>query len=478
MMKRKDTSHTRKTAKVKCDDYALLPDKQTECENTERSMSEVTDGGIHVSTRDLHLSRGVCEESARGRGAEESCSPERTTPQVQEKSTESQVSLQVFQRQQSEEAKDRKVSALLYRLEETELSITTREGETHPLDFPESERKGEMTAPGWPPAQTNNLCHQESFEREAAHESLSMINTLQGTLRRQITRSDSESSAEGRQVNRLMLNSPSEEHKASILGWFEPEKPRNGEMERPPSPLQGDPERRGLLVPVPDPFGGDFTELVDWASGPQSASEICHSVQTGAEETARGNKVAEGLEIKMSSALSLDLVAGEDNKCAPEDDSQSPHSGEDLGVCNETGSDSDSQASSLLTPERETQSAEATKPTTAMVVTLLSPSRDPEEDSLSQAAGEEAPDGTDCSLQTKRKRVRKKDDEKALKVADVKKTFEKQKPAAEKTAPPARKGESVAGGGVVFLTFTGNVCPDLGPKEPKKAEQVRKHVLY
>ncbi|KAJ6656646.1 hypothetical protein lerEdw1_003533 [Lerista edwardsae] len=449
MTKRKDASHTRKTAKVKCDDYALLPDKQTECENTERSVSEDAECGVHVSTTDLHLSRGACEGSARGQGAEEeSCSPERTAPQVQEKSTESQVSLQVFQRQQSEEAKDRKVSALLYRLEETELSIMTREGETHPLDFPESERKGEMTVSGWPPAQTNNLCHQESLEREAARGSPSMINTFQGTLRRQITRSDSESSAEGRQVNRLMLNSPSEEHKASPLGWFESEEPRNGEMERPPSPLQRDPERRGLLVTVPDVCGADFGELVDWAPGPQSAPGRCHIVQTAAEETAGGDKVAEGLEIKTSTALSLDLVAGEDSKCAREEDGQSPQSGEDLSVCSETGSDSDSQASSLPTPERETQPAEATKPTTAMVVTLLSPSRDPKEGSPSQAAGDEPPEDMDCTQQTKRKRLR--DDEKALKVADVKKTFEKQKSVAEKTAPPARKGEAVCKRALLF----------------------------
>ncbi|XP_066465685.1 coronin-1C isoform X1 [Tiliqua scincoides] len=439
MTKRKDTSHTRSTTKVECDDYTLLPEKQTEPETADGSRSVGMDCGVHVSTRDVHLSMsGACERSEGEKGAEVSCSQERATVQVQEKGPESQVSLQVFRRQQSEEAKGRKVSALLYRLEETELSITTREGEIHPSDFPESERKREMTEHGWPLAQINNLSQQENFEREAARGSPSMINTFQGTLRRQITRSDSESSAEGRQVNRLMLNSPGEDNGAGALGWFESEKPRNGEMERSPSPLQREQEGRGLLLTLPETHGGGFGELVDGTSGSPNVPHSCHVLQTGAGdmmEAAGGDKVTKGLEIKMSTALSLALVAGEAEKCTRGDDGQSPQSGEDPGVCDEMGSDSDSQASCLLTPERETQPAEVAKPTTAMVVTLQSPSRDPKEGGPSQAAGEEPPGDTDCTLQAKRK----KDDEKALKVADVKKTFEKQKPAAEKRAPPAKK---------------------------------------
>ncbi|XP_054852078.1 coronin-1C isoform X2 [Eublepharis macularius] len=75
-----------------------------------------------------------------------------------------------------------------------------------------------------------------------------------------------------------------------------------------------------------------------------------------------------------------------------------------------------------------------------MLVTLMNPpDHDTKEDVLSKAAGEEPAADVDWRLRGQSKKAKSQEDEKALKVADVKKTFEKHKPAAEKATPPARK---------------------------------------
>nr|XP_060642092.1 coronin-1C isoform X1 [Anolis sagrei ordinatus] len=63
-----------------------------------------------------------------------------------------------------------------------------------------------------------------------------------------------------------------------------------------------------------------------------------------------------------------------------------------------------------------------------MVITQLNPAQDTK-----------GGPSCDASAKEQQHRVKKQEDEKALKVADMKKTFEKEKPAAEKSALPARK---------------------------------------
>lgn len=445
MTERKTSSHTRKTSKMKGDDYAFLTEKQMERETAERSTSVETDCGIQVSSRNMQMSRGGGERDTKGWKTE----PLYTAHGLGTQACENEVPSLVFKRQHSEGTEGRKASALLYRLEETKLSITTREGEIHPFeqtnDFPKPERKREMTGHSWPPTQINNCGHQESFEREVAGGDTNKVNTFQGTLRRQITRSDSESSVENRQVNKLTLNSPIDESKASPLSWVDFKESRNGEMDF--LPVQSEQETGGQLATLSSNQKGNFTQLVDCVSEPDSAPDCCHVVLAGVEdsaETAGSDKVAKGLEIKVSASLNFALVAGEAEKHLRKRDNCSTGRGEELGACDEMGavSDSNSHTGCLQTPATELQQEEGPKPTAAMLVTLMNPPNDDtKEDDPGKVAGEELAGDVDTILHGQRKNARSQEEEKALKVADMKKTFEKRKPEAEKATPPARKGE-------------------------------------
>ncbi|XP_077773808.1 coronin-1C isoform X1 [Podarcis muralis] len=431
--KRKEAPHTRKTSKVKCDGLALPTDEQMVCEGT-RPRDGVC--GVHVSTRHLQMKRATGEAASTGQLAGE------PLLSAHGKGLESPASVQVLQRQRSEDAEGRKTTALWYRLEESKHSIMTQEGETHPFDFPESERKREMTACSWPLVQINNFGSQESLGREAVR--ADMTSTFQGVLRRQLTRSDSESSAENRQVNKLMLNSPGEETKAGFLSSLDsPEEPRNGEMEGPP--LRNHGETGGPLIALPNGQSGDHMQMASCASWPERAAIGCsHVTLTGVEEAARevhgSDKGGKGLEIKLLAASNLALVWGEAER-HPRERSQPRKSGEDLGACNELGFESNSQAGGLPSPGEGAEAAENLKPTAAtavMVVTLQNPSHRTSESGRSKTTGGKPPEnGECCQLQEQRKT--KQEDEKALRVADMKKTFEKRKPAGEKAAPPARK---------------------------------------
>uniref|UniRef100_A0ACB8FZT1 Uncharacterized protein n=1 Tax=Sphaerodactylus townsendi TaxID=933632 RepID=A0ACB8FZT1_9SAUR len=427
MTGKKASPHTRKTSKMKCDDYVFLTEKQIKHETAENITSVGTDCSLQVSSKNVRMSRGVCEKDPKGWNAEPLCSEQCTaTPAHNNK-----VSSPMFKRQHSEETGSRKVSVLLYRLEETKLSITTREGGIHPSeqtnDFPEPERKREMTGHSRLLTEMNNCAHQESFEGEAAGVSANMINNFQGMLQRQITRSDSESSVENRQVNKLTLNSPGDENKSSALGWFDSKEPRNGEMDFPP--MQSKEEIGGQLATFPSNEGGSFTQLVDYASRPDSAPDGCH---VSAKETADNEKGANGLEIKVSAELQFASVSEEAEKHSRQNDSCAPERG--VGDEMRPASYSNGHAGCLQTDVAESQPAESPQPTAPMLLEL----RDPPHEDATEGFPSTAPD-VDRILQGQTEEAKSQEDEKALKVADVKKTFEKCKPAAEKAAPPARK---------------------------------------
>ncbi|XP_042297991.1 coronin-1C isoform X1 [Sceloporus undulatus] len=236
-----------------------------------------------------------------------------------------------------------------------------------------------------------------------------------------------------------MLNSPGDENKPSFLSWLDfSEKPRNGEMDSPPGSRKQ--EMREEEIPTPNDQGRDFRQPPDCVPQPSSG---CHVVQPGGEEKTEVeecDKVAQGLEIKMPPALNLALVSEESEKCSREsENSQSPESGEDLEICHELGLESNSHTVCLESPGTEGEPIESSKLQTAMVVMQVNSAQDIKGGGPCKATAKEAPGEEECRLQEERKKVRKQEDEKALKVADMKKTFEKQKPAAEKSTPPARK---------------------------------------
>lgn len=405
----KQPPHLQKTSQMSHDAWASMAEQEAGASPSVKG----TTGSLRVSTREIQLSQSLEE---RGTG-EQMCG----------KGPEGPGMMQVFPKQCSEEG--RKRNALLYRLEEAELSIVTSQGEFHPSDSPvASERKREMTDCPWPWVQIYNFGRQQSWEREAAGGSREMTEAPREALRWQISRSDSESSsgAESRQVNRLMLNSPGEESKAGILNWLDFSAGKeNGETES----QEAEEQTSGSPAMV-------IEEMVAGLPWPARAPNCCHIGGEGKPEESERIKVDKGLEIKRSTVLSLDLVSPQTRKPSKQTCSPSLAVKEDEGLCGQLGFDSCSPVENLQSPETEARPMETSESSPSMVVMLLCPSR-----ASGQASGETAWGDEPVLPPQQRKRTMQQEEEKSLKVADVKKTFEKRKPAAKKVASPARKGE-------------------------------------
>ncbi|KAJ7309845.1 hypothetical protein JRQ81_007918 [Phrynocephalus forsythii] len=425
MAKRTATPPIRKTSKMKRDPCFSSAEHQL--------GHEVQDKGcpVDISTRNGHPDATMGEREA-GRVQPESHSDPPSSKKAPGKGAG--ASVQVLHRLSSSDG-DRKVRVLPYRLEEMELALTTREGESHPSDFPEPDRKREMTEPGWPPVWIHNFGRQGSFgSEEAAGGSPTVTNSFQGTLRRPMGRSDSESSVENRQVTKLMLNSPSQEFlPGDILNWSGSlEAQRNGEAEGAVA-MQSEPGTGSQPLGTQGEEERELSKAEDATSGCQTSLVGGKEVTEKAESKAR----VKGPEGKAPSAWDPVLVPGEAEKGSRGGESPSPGSREgfDLGHQEENRS-SCSRASLGL----EVPAADATRPTAAVVVTLVSPvhkatERVPCKNPAAETLGKE----TEGALREQREKAKEQEDEKALKVADVKKSFEKRKAAAEKASPPVRK---------------------------------------
>ncbi|XP_058014871.1 uncharacterized protein LOC131185903 isoform X2 [Ahaetulla prasina] len=400
----KQPPHLRKTSKMSHHAWTSMAEQEAGASPSVKGRT----GPIQVSTREIQLSRSLEE---RGTGV-----------QMSGKGPEGPV----FPKQCSEEG--RKGNALWYRLEEAELSIVTSQGEIHPSDSPaDSERKREMTDRTWPWVQIYNFGRQQSWEREAAGGSREMTEAPRGALRWQISRSDSESSsgAESRQVNRLTLNSPGEESKAEILNWLDFSAGKeNGETES----QEAEEQTSGNPAMVT----GEMVAGLPW---PARAPNGCHVGGERKPEESESIKVDKGLEIKRPTVLSLDLVSPQTRKPSKQTCSPSLAVKEDEGLCGQLGFDSRSPVEDLQSPETETRPMETSSESSPSTVVMLLCSSH----ASSQASGETAQGDEPLLPPQQRKRTTQQEEEKALKVADVKKTFEKRKPAAKKVASPARK---------------------------------------
>ncbi|KAL7986579.1 hypothetical protein Chor_012862 [Crotalus horridus] len=409
----KQPSHLRKTSEMPHNAWASMAEQEAGDSCPARGTTDC----IQVSTREIQLNRSPEEGGA---GAH-----------LWGKGPEGPGAMQVFPKKCLEE-EGRKVNALLYWLEEAELCIVTTQGGFHPSDSPASERKREMTDCSWPLVHIYNFGRQQSWEREVTGGSREMTDAPQGVLQRQISRSDSEGSGtENRQVNRLMLNSPGEENKAGILSWLDFSAGKeNGERENSPVRRNQEPEEetpRSPGVVIEETAGG-----LPWP--PNS----CH---VGEEKPGEFQSVTEdkSLEIKRSTLLSLDLVSAQTRKPFKQACKPSLKVKEDEGLCGQLGFDSCSPVESLQNPETKGRPMETSKSSPSMLEMLLCPSQASGESC--QASGEAAWGDEPVVPLQQRKGTKQQEEEKSLKVADVKKTFEKRKPAAEKAASPARKGE-------------------------------------
>ncbi|XP_006112656.4 coronin-1C isoform X1 [Pelodiscus sinensis] len=450
-MRERDSPFSRRTSKVKCEDYVCLSKKQVDSEGlglrTEGGKPKGTDYDVHVSTKKLQISRGICEGRIEGLMAEESYSEERTVTKAGRKGMEGEISSEVFEMQFGQrylggEAESRKAKAIVYRLEEAEINMSSQEGEMTPYVHMELEGKREIT-PHTVPLIQRNASHQESYpETEpAATGSVNMINTFQGTLKKQISRSDSESSTESRQVNKLTLNSPTEENKSSIQSW-------SGSWERKAMVMDctvQSKENRKMqsashTLLESSNSGGNLMQTVIFSSLTESSAERYSQDWTGEKDGKLGKdkQVVKNLEIMVSAISNCTLVAGD----LRENNSQvlHPNTGKDLRIeADSVVSDSNSQKSSLKVPLTglPTEGLAASFSETVTLSEMIQKTYNSR-----MIASKNQPEATVPDSETKntRERLQKggptqqeqkgeenQEDEKVLKVAEVKKTFEKQK---------------------------------------------------
>lgn len=344
----------------------------------------------------------------------------------------------------------RTVRPVVYRLEESEYRRLIEEAEAEP------EEEWEVTEQKVPVI-------QESYpgEGKAASPSLSRLNAFQGVLRRQMSRSDSESSAESRQVNKLTLNSPSEGNKPSVpirSDSFE----RNAVLMD--YILQSKQEATTSASYIPresSKAAESCRQVLSFAPQPDSAPAPRQNGQSGEEDPARkpgpDKQVAESLERMVSAVANYASVARDTGKLSRQSSSQLLESREQLGGEADAGMlDLYSQKKTPPAPPVRSHSKESLVLSMSKAVALSEALLEPCGDATRAAKEPWAAGGAEQrtggrtaggggSEEPERKGRKSQEDEKVLKVADAKKTFEKPKAAEGKAATPppsaARKGE-------------------------------------
>ncbi|XP_074700424.1 uncharacterized protein LOC141931770 [Strix aluco] len=335
----------------------------------------------------------------------------------------------------------RTVKPVVYRLEESEYRRLIEEAEAEPEEE-------------WEAAEHKVPVIQESYpgDGKAASPSLNRLNSFQGVLRRQISRSDSESSAESRQVNKLTLNSPSERNKPSVpirSDSFE----RNAMLMD--YILQSKQEATTSVSYVPresSKAAESFRQAVSFTPRPDSAPDLCQNGQSSEEDSARkpepDKQVAKSLEKMVSAVANYASVARGTEKLSRHSSSQLLESRQQLGGEANAGIlDSYSQQKTPPAPPVRSHSKESLalsmSKTVAMTEALLEPRSDavkPAKEQWAAAGVEQLTGGRTAggggSEEPERKGRKSQEDEKVLKVADAKKTFEKPKAAEGKAATP------------------------------------------
>lgn len=341
----------------------------------------------------------------------------------------------------------RTVKPVVYRLEESEYRRLLQEAETEP----EEEWEAECEVP----------VLQESYpgNGKVASPSLKRINALQGALRGQLSRSDSESSLENRPVNKAVPSCPVEGNKPSV-------------------PIRSDSfERNALLMDyilqskqeaaaaVPHlPRDGSkaaegFRQALGFAPPPGTATpDPC---QNGEEDAVRKPEVDWQVAKSLERMVTAAAAARDAGKLSRQNSSQLLESREWLEEVDLELLDSYSVRKTPPAPPVRSHSKESLalsmSKTVALTEALLEPCSSlakpakeqraaAGERGAEQPAGGRAPGGGGPEEQERKGRKSQEEDEKVLKVADAKKTFEKAKAAEGKAAASsAKKGEERGG---------------------------------
>ncbi|XP_064024832.1 uncharacterized protein LOC135188938 [Pogoniulus pusillus] len=338
----------------------------------------------------------------------------------------------------------RTVKPVVYRLEESEYRRLLEEAEAEPEEE-------------WEVTEQKVLEIREDYPEDGkvASPSLSRLNSLSGALRRQLSRSDSESSADSRQVAKLSPSCPSEGHKPTV-------------------PIRSDSfERNALLMdyllqskqeaPAAAAFvpwessraAESFRQALSFAAQPDGVPDLGHDGQAGEEALARqlepDKQAAKSLERMFSEAANYAPVSRDTEKLLRQSSSSSQPFGSrerlegdaDVGVLESYIQKKTPPAPPVRSHSKESLALSMSK-TVAMTEALLEPHSSAAKPAKEQwaAGGEEQlaggwTAGGGGSEEPERKGWKSQEDEKVLKVADAKKTFEKSKAAEGKAAAPA-----------------------------------------
>ncbi|XP_014819654.1 PREDICTED: coronin-1C isoform X2 [Calidris pugnax] len=330
----------------------------------------------------------------------------------------------------------RTVKPVVYRLEESEYRRLIEEAEAEPEEEWETEQKVPAVQEGY------------QGDGKVASPNLNRLNSFQGVLRRQISRSDSESSAENRQVNKLTRNSPSERNKPSVPI-------RSDSFELMDYILQSKQEAATSLSYVPresSRAAESFRQAVSFTPQPDGTPDLCQNGQTSEEDLARkpepDKQVAKSLERMVSAAANYASVPRGFEKLPRQSSSQLLESREQLGGEVDVGMlDSYCPKKTPPAPPVRSHSKESLalsmSKTVAMTEALLESCGEaakPAKEQWAAAGAEQLAGGRTAggggSEEPERKGRKSQEDENVLKVADAKKTFEKPKAAEGKAATP------------------------------------------
>uniref|UniRef100_H0Z9E1 Coronin n=1 Tax=Taeniopygia guttata TaxID=59729 RepID=H0Z9E1_TAEGU len=338
----------------------------------------------------------------------------------------------------------RTVRPVVYRLEESEYRRLIQEAETEPEEE-------------WEEAEDTLPLIQEGYagDGKVASPSLSRLNSLERVLRRQMSRSDSESSVEGRQVTKLSPKGPSEGNKPTVPV-------RSDSFERNAILmdyiLQSKQEAGTPVSYIPrDSSRDSLRQARSFTPQPDGTLDLCQNGQASEEDPARkpepDQPVVKSLERMVPAVTNYPSVARDTGKLSRQSSSQLPDSREQLGgEADEL--DSYIPKRTPPAPPVRTHSKESLALSMSKAVALTEALLEPLGDEAKAGREQWAAVGTELlpggrtaggggSEEPERKGRQSQEDENVLKVADAKKTFEKPKASEGTAAAPAPKKDTM-----------------------------------
>ncbi|KAL2298397.1 hypothetical protein Nmel_015392, partial [Mimus melanotis] len=329
----------------------------------------------------------------------------------------------------------RTVRPVVYRLEESEYRRLIQEAEK------EAEEEWEETEDTLP-------LIQEGYagDGKVASPSVSRLNSLERVLRRQMSRSDSESSLESKQVTKLSLKGPAEGNKPMVPV-------RSDSFELMDYILQNKQEAGTPVSYIPrdsSRAAESLRQARSFAPQPDGTLDLCqngHSEEDPARKAEPDQQVVKSLERMVPAVTNYPSVARDTGKLSRQSSSQLAGSREQLGgEADELDSYIPKRtppAPPVRTHSKESLALSMSK-AVALTEALLEPLGDEARAGREQwvAAGTELlPGGRTAggggSEEPERKGRQSQEDENVLKVADAKKTFEKPKASEGTAAAPA-----------------------------------------